>query len=222
MVAIEHIPDLPARPAQPSTHARALVLLALLGSAILALAALSFGAEIGTDWRFASETVSRFSLLFFVAAMAVEPLARLFPARALRQAASERPGLMLAFVAAAMLSLVLLVAPARLALDSEPLTVPTIAYALLTGAVLLVLLFSSHPATIRLLGAPAWRTFQRIATSYFWIMFVLTGIDRIVGPHLPDPWPGFSLMLLTVVLLLRFTDALVLHLRGFSRKAAAE
>ena len=63
------------------------------------------------------------------------------------------------------------------------------------------------------LGAPVWRALQRIATSYFWMVFVITGIEHLYGPHRPDDWYGFSLLTLTAALLIRFADSFVQHRR---------
>ncbi len=76
---------------------------------------------------------------------------------------------------------------------------PSVAYCILTASILAVMLFSAHPGTRRFLGGPAWRAMQRIATSYFWLVFALTGIGRLIGPHRPDYWHGFALLLLVGV-----------------------
>ncbi|MEI9991277.1 MAG: hypothetical protein WDM86_14675 [Rhizomicrobium sp.] len=192
-------------------HTGQVVLFAVLISALIAAASLTLGARNGYGWSLAAEMVARFSLLLFVAAMTVEPVARLIPSRATRAAARERGSLILGFVAASVLSLVCIVAPSRL--GGEAMTTPAIAYSLLTGAILVVMLFSGHPATIRFLGAPAWRSLQRIATVYFWLAFALTGMSHLIGPHRPDDWHGLSLLLLVAALLVRFADTFVAHLR---------
>jgi len=87
------------------------------------------------------------------------------------------------------------------------------AYCVLTAMILVVMSFSAHPAMERRLGAPASRALQRIATSYFWLVFIVTGLEHLVGPHRPDVWYGFSLLLLVGVLLLRFADSFVAHWR---------
>jgi hypothetical protein len=206
MVAIET--SAPPRP--PGTaHAGGVLLFALLGMALLVTASLVVAD--GNGWRVASDMTSHFALLLFVAAMIVEPLARLVPRAPLQAAARERPSLMLAFIGVSAASLACLAAPWLLFGEHLPIT--SAAYCFLGAIILFVMLFSAHPATMRLLGAPAWRTMQRIATSYFWIVFVLVGIDGIVGPHIPDPWPGFSLLLLAATVLLRFADAFIAFLK---------
>jgi len=200
-------------------HSGQVVLFAVLISALLAVAALALGAGDGSQWPLAAELVSRFSLLLFVAAMVIEPIARLIPSHATRAAARERGSLILGFAAAAAISLICVAAPSQL--GGAPMTAPAIAYCLLTGAILVVMLFSANTATMRLLGAPAWRAMQRIATAYFWFAFALTGMSHLIGPHRPDDWHGFSLLLLVGALLLRFVDTFLAHVRpGMAEKVA--
>ena len=215
MVAIDSSMDVIPAARHETEHTGQIILFALLGSALLATASLVLNGADG--WRVASDMVSRFSLLVFVAAMIVEPLARFFPTRTMRALGQERGSLVLAFAATAAASLACIVLPAEL--GGEALTVPAIAYCVLTGLILVVMLFSGHPATMRFLGAPAWRAMQRIATSYFWLVFTLSLIERLIGPHRPDSWPGFALMLLVAALLLRFADAFWANIR---RPALAE
>ena len=189
-----------------------IVLFSVLISALIAAASLTMGAGDGSLWPLAAEMVGRFSLLLFVASIVAEPVARLIPSRATEAAGRERGGLVLGFIAASAISLICVAAPSQL--GGEPLTAPAIAYCMLTGAILVVMLFSAHPATLRFLGGPAWRSFQRIATAYFWLAFALTGISHLIGPHRPDDWHGFSLLLLIGAFLLRFTDTFVTQIRG--------
>ncbi|HJW41464.1 MAG TPA: hypothetical protein VJ476_09590 [Rhizomicrobium sp.] len=187
------------------------LLFALLIAALLAAASLVIGASDGGGWALAAEMVSRFSLLVFVAAMAVEPAGRLLRSQPTIAAARERPSLVLAFVAVSAVSLLCVAAPSWL--GGEPQSLPSVAYCILTASILAVMLFSAHPGTRRFLGGPAWRAMQRIATSYFWLVFALTGIGRLIGPHRPDYWHGFALLLLVGVLLFRFADTFVTHWR---------
>ena len=211
MIAVAETQIMPDRKDETS-HAGTIVLATLLISGLLVAVALSLGAVDASGWPDASEMVSRFALLIFVAAMVVEPAGRLIPTRATRAAARERSSLILAFAAALAVSLICLVSPVRF--GGEPLAAPTVAYCLLTSVILVVMLFSAHPATERLLGAPAWRSMQRIATAYFWLAFALTAMERLIGPHRTDYWHGFALLLLVTALLVRFADTFVTHLRG--------
>lgn len=209
MVAIDSSHDIPATARLETGHTGSIVLFALLGSALLAVASLVMDADEGNGWLLAAQMVSRFSLLLFVAAMLVEPLGRLIPG--LQSLGRERASLMLAFGAAAVVSLICVTAPAQL--GGAEMTVPAAAYCVMTGVILVVMAFTAHPATIPYLSAPVWRALQRVATSYFWVVFVVTGIEHLVGPHRPDSWYGFSLLLLTAALLIRFADSFLQHRR---------
>ncbi|MBV9541161.1 MAG: hypothetical protein JO167_07815 [Alphaproteobacteria bacterium] len=219
MVAIDSAFVAPRDTRITTTHTGQFVLFAALCAALLAAASLAIAPE-GAGWRTAAEMVTRFSLLVFGAAMVVEPLSRLMPLPATQALAKERGGLMLAFAIVSFMALGCMYAPARL--SAEHLTAPAIAYMGLTSLVLMVLLFSSHPATIRVLTAPVWRSLQRIATAYFWLSFLLVGFDHLIGPHKPDGWYGFSVLFLVAILLIRFADAFVAHLlaRNPTRQAA--
>ncbi len=209
MVAIDSSHDI-AAPGE-TAHTGQIVLFAFLGAALLAAASVVLNANDGNGWRVAAEMAGRFSLLLFVAALIVEPLARLIPTKLLQAVGRERGNLTLGFAAASAVALACVAAPSNL--GGEAMSAPAMAYCALTALILVVMLFSGHPATIRYLGAPAWRALQRIATSYFWLVFTLAGLEHLVGPHLPDSWYGFSLLLLTAALLLRFADSFVAHWR---------
>ena len=218
MVAIDSAQDLPASRLADSGHTATLVMFALLGSALLVTASLLFDLGAGSGWHVAAEMVSRFSLFLFVAAMSVEPLARLLPFAAIRSIGRERASLTLAFAATAGVALLCIVAPSQF--GGEPMSAPAIAYCVLTGVILVVMLFSAHPATALGGDAPAWRAVQRISTTYFWVVFALTSIEHLVGPHRPESWNGFAILLLVATLLLRFADSFVAHWRDMAGKVA--
>ena len=211
MVAIDSaFEPLPA--ASPETaHTGRIMLFAMLMTALVAAIGFTLG-EDGTGWGLAADWASRCALLVFVAAMTVEPLSHLLRLPIMRLAARERVSLVMAFIAAMAISVALDLAPWLLA--GKALAAPTFAYCIVTGAILVVMLFSNHPATVRLLGAPSWRAMQRIACAYFWTVFALTSMGRLIGPHRPDDWHGVALLLLAAAVLLRFGDALLLHWRG--------
>jgi hypothetical protein len=194
-----------------TAHTGAIILFALLVAALLAGVSLIAGTENGNSWALAAEMVSRFSLLIFIAAMTVEPAARLLPRRLTIAAAGERSSLVLAFVAVLAISLLCLVVPSWL--GGQSISVRSTAYCILTAIILTVMLFSAHPGTRRKMGGPAWRALQRIAIAYFWLAFTIAGIGQIASPHRPDYWHGFSLALLVAALLIRFADSFLAHRR---------
>jgi hypothetical protein len=213
MVALDSSHDIPAARARTERpHAGTVALFSVLISALIAVAAMNAVPDGVTPWAYAAEMVSRFALVLFVAAMVVEPVGRLIPIDATGAAARERPSLMFGFAFATAVSLGCLMAPVYF--GTEKLAGPVTVYSALTGFIVLVLLSSSHPATKRFLGERAWRTLQRIATAYFWLAYSLILLDKAVGPHRPDNWPGIALLLLVGALLVRFVDTLVTHVRS--------
>jgi hypothetical protein len=195
----------------PAPYTSAIVLVALAAAVAVAAAGYTFG-DHGFHWRNAGEMVSRFSLIVFVAAMVVEPLAHIFRVPATKAMARERGSLILAFAMVSIVSLACALTPSQFGAAKTPL--PALGYALMTGGILLVMLFSGHPATKKFLGAPAWRTMQRIAVAYFWLVFTVTALEHIVSPTQPDPWWGISLLLLAAAVLVQFVEALLTKLRG--------
>jgi hypothetical protein len=206
MVAVD---DPGSMPELERRHSGEIVLLGVLGSALLVGTSLRSAAGLEA-WQLAAELTLRFSMLLFVIAMTVEPISRLLRAPSVRALGRERGGFMLAFGLAAATSLACVSAPYVLKIAAP--SPPALVYCAMTGLILLVLLLASHSATIRILGAPAWRAMQRIATAYFWIAFALIGFDHVIGPHRPDHWYGYCLLLLVAALLVRFGDTLVTHL----------
>jgi hypothetical protein len=192
------------------THTGEIVLLGILGSGVLVATSLA-AADGAAGWQLAAELASRFSLLLFVIAMTVEPIARLARVPTVQALGRERGGFMLAFGLSAGVSLACMSAPYLLKIEAP--SAPVIVYCGLTGFILLVTLLAGHPATIRFLGAPAWRALQRVGTAYFWIAFTLIGVDHVVGPHRPNNWYGLSLLLLVAAVLIRFGDTFLTHLR---------
>jgi hypothetical protein len=211
MVALDSSHDMPSAARVETPHTGRVVLFSILISAVVAAGAMNMASDGMSPWSSAAEMVSRFSLILFVAAMVVEPIARLIPTDVTEAVARERPSLMIGFAFATAASLACLMAPVYL--GTEKLAGPVTVYSAMTAAIVVVLLSSSHPITKRVLGERAWRTLQRIATAYFWVAFSLIGIDKMVGPHRPDSWHGISLMLLVGALLIRFMDTLVAHHR---------
>jgi hypothetical protein len=200
-----------AAPRTAFEHVRQLVLFSLAFSVMLAATALVVtGASDG--WRIASEMVSRFSVVLFVTALLVEPLARLFPSERLRRFAKLHDGIMLAFLAVFAMSLVLVLAPS--ALGATQLSIAAFFYSGLNGVILVVMLLSFSPARAGYLSAPAWRAMRRIATAYYWLAFTMWNFGQLNAPGRPDGWYAFSLFLLLSVILARLADWFVARQRA--------
>jgi hypothetical protein len=200
--------------ASEKTHSGEIVLLGTFGSFLLVATALRVTEGI-SGWQLAAELTSRFSLLLFVIAMTVEPVSRLVRVPTLQALGRERGGFMLAFGLSAAVSLACVLAPYVLRIATP--SAPALVYCAMTGLIVAVVLLAGHPATARILGAPAWRALQRVGTAYFWVAFTLIGVDHVVGPHRPDHWYGYALLLLVVAVLVRFCDTLLVHHHRSSR-----
>ena len=55
-------------------------------------------------------------------------------------------------------------------------------------------------------GDKTRRALLATAMIYFWGCYAVMALSRISGPHRPDSWYGFSLVLMVGALLLRYAD----------------
>lgn len=80
------------------------------------------------------------------------------------------------------------------------------------GCVCAVMAAMADPARVRFLGEQARRTVLGVAAIYFWLCYSLLALAHLYGPHRPDGYYGFSLMLMIVALLARFADRFMANL----------
>jgi hypothetical protein len=192
----------------PVSRQRLKTTLALSGLALgLVVAIVAFLAHGGDDnaGRFAAATVFRVSVLPFLAYYLAAPLARLFPSRATKDYARMRTGLALAFAAAYAVFLGLTMGPALSVGPHPPLSI--MSFAVISAFVLLVLVAAAQRTQFGYAERTAWRTVESFAVVYFWLVFAVEDLNRLYGPHRPDPLPGVALLLLTLALFVRFADA---------------
>lgn len=212
MALIDFTSDLPrrGRPAvldYASLKAPYFILASLAASLLVIGTAFLIEGQTAIGWRLAAENIQRFSFFFFLPVFVVVPLARLFPALGLRPVALDRHKLVLAFATAFAVSLVCLIAPYQAdslstLLHRVPAT--TFAYVLFGLGALLVMLAGAHDGAARYLGRWFVRLMDRCALIYFWALFGFAAVDHLMGPHRPDGFFGFSLILLVAALLIRF------------------
>ncbi len=156
--------------------------------------------------RFGAGLVLVASSIAFVVAYIAQPLCRLVPTNATRALGRERAGLTNAFACMYAVFLASIVLPGGLA--GEPLALPTLAFAIISTAILAVLVFGA--STRRVLGPSAGRAVLGLASAYFWCAFAVNDLNHMVGPRRADwlePLYVLSLALLVLALLLRFADA---------------
>lgn len=156
--------------------------------------------------RFAANLVFFSSSLVFAFYYIAGPLSRLIPVLWARTLGEERFALACGFAGTMAVFLFFVLAPDYVAGTSTPL--PTQAYVVFTAAVVAAFLMSA--GSKRAARSVIFRSLQSLSSGYFWLVFVFTDLNRMVGPHRPDGnFYGLSLMLLVAALLVRFADAFV-------------
>lgn len=204
MVAIEHTAEILAsayrNPQRRSVGLTAGVVLAVLLSVGGFL--LHGGGVNGT--RFANSLMLFSSSLVFATYYMAGPLSRLVPAA--QALGALRFSIAYGFVGMVAVFLVSILAPDYTTKNSMAL--PTMSFAALTALVAVAFLISA--GSKRTANSATLRSLQSLTSGYFWLVFAVMDLDRMQGPHRPDPIPyGLSLLLLVAVLLVRFADAFV-------------
>ncbi len=217
MVAIEDTGDA-AVPVgwNPRRRDTGLIAGALLGVALAGTSFLIRGGDMNAA-RFAANVVLYAASLVFVLYYVAAPLSRLVRSAVTDALGSERPWLAYGF--AGVMGIYLACALIPETLGEGRLSLPTLAYSLLTAAVVIVFLLSA--GSRRVDQSLTLRSLQRLSSGYFWFAFAVIDLDRVVGPHRPDGHVyEISLLLLVIALLISFADALVLRVKaGMSERA---
>jgi hypothetical protein len=165
--------------------------------------------------RFGSQLTWRFASLVYFAAVIAGPLARLLPWPWLKRLLVERRQLMWGFCASFGVFLASLLAPNTLtppSLDHEGLTIGMALFVFFGGGLTIVIAYAAAPQPN--LGEQARRAILAVGMAYFWLAYTLTGLSHLSGPHRPDGFYGFSLMLMVAALLLRFADRLMAKVKA--------
>lgn len=183
--------------------------LALAGTAIaLAVAALAFLYRGGdhNGVRYAAQMVFRASSVVFLLYYLAQPLARLIPTRPTLALARQRMGLALAFAGSYAVFVACSLAPDYM--NGAPVALTTLGFAIFSAVVLSVMLMGEYGgrATDPAWRA-AWRAMESIGVAYFWVVYAVSDLDHLSGPHRPDGFYGASLVVLCLAVLVRFADA---------------
>jgi hypothetical protein len=167
--------------------------------------------------RFAANVVLYAASLVFILYYVALPLSRLIRSTATEALGEERFALAYGFAGVMGVYLVCTLVPETLA--GGHVSLPTLAYAVLTSLVAAVFLISA--GSKRAANSVTLRSLQSLSSGYFWFAFAVVDLDRMVGPHRPDGHVfGISILLLVGALLIRFADALVLRFNaGMSQRA---
>ena len=152
--------------------------------------------------RFANNLMLFSSSLVFAVYYVAGPLSRLVPAT--QSLGALRFSIAYGFVGMVAIFLVSILAPDYEARGAMAL--PTMSFAALTALVAVAFLASA--GSKRAVNSATLRSLQSLTSGYFWMVFAVMDLDRMQGPHRPDPIPyGLSLLLLVAALLVRFADA---------------
>ena len=210
MVAIEHTAGAGAPARGNSTQRRTAGLLAGISFAILISLpgfVLHGGGPNGA--RFANSLMLFFSSLVFAAYYISAPLSRLVSAT--QAFGTWRFSIAYGFVGMMTVFLVSILAPNYEA--NGGVSLPTLAFAAVT--VLVTGAFAVSAGDRQASYSVTMRSLLSLSSGYFWMVFALMDLDRMQGPHRPDPIPyGLSLLLLVIALLVRFADALTQKYRA--------
>lgn len=165
--------------------------------------------------RLGSELTWRFTVLAYFAAAIAGPVTRLVPGKRLQRLGQERRQLLWGFCASFGVFLASLLVPNTLAPAAsvhQGLTAGMIVFAIFGAGLTMVIAYAVSPQPS--LGERSRRAILGVGLSYFWLAYTLNGLSHISGPHRPDAFYGFSLVLMMIALLLRFADGFVVKLRG--------
>jgi hypothetical protein len=184
--------------------------LGLSGVAIaLAIAAGAFlirGGD-GNAARFATMTVFRASQAAFLLYYLARPVARLIPSGPTFAVARQRTGLALAFAGMYAVFLGCTLVPDYMHGVHTPLA--TTVFCAFSAVILATILMGERAGRADADWRPAWRAMEIMGVAYFWSVFVVSDLDHMTGPHRPDGFYGFSLMVFVLALLVRFADSFV-------------
>ena len=157
--------------------------------------------------RFGNQLAWRFASLVYFAAIVAGPVMRLIPWSRLRPSTNVERQLIWGFCASVGVYLVSLIVPNTLtlpSLDHEGLTFGMALFAIFGAALTIVIAYVTSPQPS--LGDQSRRAILATGLSYYWLAYMLIGLSHLSGPHRPDGFYGFSVMLMLTALLIRFAD----------------
>jgi hypothetical protein len=188
-----------------------------LAAALLALGAMARHGFDDAGIRHGGELAWRFASFVYVVAVVAGPLGRLFPYGILKSLHALRRQLIWSFCASYGVFLASLLLPNRLGgVTHDDATAGMTFFILFGGCAAAVMAYAASRYAKARFGEKVRRAFLCIAASFFWLIYALTGLAHISGPHRPDGFYGLSLSLMLFALLLRFVDRFVAKFHGTS------
>ncbi len=125
--------------------------------------------------------------------------------------ARERTGLALAFVGMIAVFFCCALAPDYMNGGHVPLA--SLAFSILSGIVLAVVLGGEYAGRADPSWRSAWRAMETLGVAYFWVVYAVDDLTHISGPHRVDHYYDTSLTVLVLALLVRFADSFVQRYR---------
>ena len=184
----------------------------LVGGIALVAVGLVLGAIVArgmaeNGFRLGSQLAWRYTCLVFFAALSSAPVcriaARLWHGFACPENLSRK--LIWGFCASYGVYLLSVFVPNVLALSAGATLMVVFG-----GVVTIVMALTVAPikrlGNTPLIGPKTRRALLTTAVIYFWGCYAVMALSRISGPHRPDIWYGFSLVLMVGALLLRYGD----------------
>lgn len=187
----------------------------LMTGVMLAIAAVGVGVLVyggeANAMHGASTLVLLSASLVFAIYYAAAPLSRLIRADVTRVLGEARLALAYGFAGMIAVFTACILTPDYMSGARIPL--PSLAFAGMTALVCAVFMVSA--GSKRVDQSVTLRTLRGLSSGYFWLVFIVSDIDHMVGPHRPDNNPyGLSLLLLVLALIVRFADAFVLRIKA--------
>jgi sulfoxide reductase heme-binding subunit YedZ len=173
---------------------------------VAALLAFCFGTEapVREQLVLLNRYLARLSFLFFIPIYAASPLRVWRPNDTTRRLVGIRRSLGLGY-ALIMGAHLLAIGGLQQMASSEPIDLATAIGGGLGFVFIAALAATSNDASIRLLGAKAWKRMHRIALHWLWVIYAITYVGRIFDPaedrgleYLPGLVTVFGLLALRV------------------------
>ena len=189
----------------------------VIGIACALMALCGFAARGFSDngIRLGSEFAWRFTFMIYFAAVIAGPLARLVPSQTLKRICRERLRLVWGFCTSFGVYLASILVPNTLsAPDRDGATAGMTIFVVFGTVLALVIAYSASRPAAQFLGERTSKAMVQVGMATFWLAFAGSALSHISGPHRPDLFYGFSLVLMVAALLLRFADCFVRKIEG--------
>ncbi len=193
-----------------------IIILAALGVAASGMAVTWLGHEgtVTDASRMGGDISWRFASFVFAAAVLVGPIGRLLPFEAVQRVLPDRRCVIWGFTAS--FGIYLAAQGARNLLRGESAATGINEFLILGALVAAAIAFTASRSATPLLGDRLRRNILSAGLCFFWASYAVMGLAHLSGPHRPDGYYGLCLSVMVAVLLVRFSDRLMLRLKSGS------